>query len=142
MTHGQGIGQEKERKQGMRAGILAVVGMVVLSGCASLKNGAYEKVEIVSNPAGAYCEIYREGQGLLKAIATPGAKYIKRGKEPVQIVCSKKGYETVAVEIAPTKDKIAVGNMIANVGVGLIVDSASGAIYELPDKIELSLKRL
>ncbi|MBE8158884.1 MAG: hypothetical protein HAW59_05785, partial [Betaproteobacteria bacterium] len=76
------------------AGLAAVL---AVSGCATITRGTHEKVEIASDPAGALCRIYRHSSGYLKSVATPGAVYIPRSEEPIEIVCSKNGYESGAI---------------------------------------------
>ena len=55
-------------------GVLLLAGLmtIALSGCGTMRSGTYDKVTIVSNIEGAHCKLYRDGEGYLKAITTPG----------------------------------------------------------------------
>ena len=122
------------------SGILAAV----ISGCATMHKGAYQKIEIVSTPAGAHCKMYREGQGFLKAISTPGEKYIQRSDKPLTIVCSKEGFETTTLTESAWAEENQQGsvNNIANLGFGFLIDESNKARYGVSDRFEIKLKKL
>ena len=143
-------GREAERKDTMTIKILGgtiLAAAFAASGCSTILRGTHEKVEIVSAPPQALCRIYREGEGYLKAVATPGAVYIPRGAEPIKVVCKKDGYKTASVVASPAKTSDIVGNaagVAAGSGVVLIggafIDGATGANQDLPDVISVNLQ--
>lgn len=128
---------------------IAFIGAALLglSSCASYQHGAYKKITVTTAPEAALCKIYREDEGFIKSIATPGSKYIRRNAAPIEIVCSKDGYKTKSVSISssPTTDEqdtSFVGNaLFTGVAPGFLADTISGAKYDLPDKIEITLDR-
>lgn len=127
------------------AGLLAAL---AASGCSTVLRGAHEKVEIVSTPPGALCRIYRESEGYIKAVNTPGAVYIARSADPIKVVCKKDGYKTASSVAAPVETNDIISNAatgaafgsIAGVGTA-ILDGASGAKHDLPNTINISLQR-
>ncbi len=129
----------------LTGGILAA--MLAVSGCSTILRGTHEKVEITSTPPQAHCRIYRESTGYLKAVATPGAVYIPRAAEPIQVVCKKDGYKTTTVTASPALTSDIVGNSagIAAFGspgiiAGAIIDGANGANRDLPQTIAVHLQ--
>lgn len=123
---------------------LAGAAVVALGGCSTMFTGAYEKVEIVTSPPGAYCKIYREGQGFLKSIATPGEKYIMRDRRTLTITCSKKGYKTATITDEPgpmPNDQGSVVNFMT-AGAGFLVDISNDAHYQTAGLYEINLERL
>lgn len=116
------------------------ISIVALSSCSTLKHGQYDKVEIVSNVDAAHCRIYREGEGMLKAVSTPDARYIKRSDKPITVVCEKSGYQTTSVTVAPELVGEAETNL-ANLGVGMFIDTITSAEYHYPDTINVKLAR-
>ena len=114
---------------------------VVLSGCASMFHGPYEKIAISSSPEKSLCKIYRDGHGYVKAVATPGETYIMRDPEPITIVCSKAGYQTTSVVVATARgeqDNIA---NVATLGAGFFVDLANATQDQLPDEVHITLPK-
>lgn len=127
------------RKKAILFSVTAAAALAA-SGCSSIQHGTYEKIEIVSEPAGAWCKIYREGDGFLKSITTPGERYIKRSTSPLQIVCSKDGYKTMTVTHAPEFHNDNIGN-VSTIGLGQLFDSANAGNYEQPERFEITLER-
>ncbi|WOV90570.1 MAG: hypothetical protein R1F54_08550 [Candidatus Zeuxoniibacter abyssi] len=120
--------------------ITLVAAAFAVNGCSSFLHGAHEKIEITTSPAGAYCKMYRDSAGFMKSVVTPGSKYIQRSGEPVTVVCEKDGYETASLVISSEKRKEMVGN-VTTLGVGAVVDAVGGGLYELPDKVEVIMKK-
>ena len=122
--------------------LAALSAALLLGGCASLLKGTHEKLVVRTSPAGALCEIHREGEGMLTFVATPGAAYIRRDADPVTIVCRKEGYERTAVRLSPTRDILAGGGgsdePFANTG--FLLDTMTGAIFDLPDEAQIVLR--
>lgn len=119
---------------------VTLVTLTTLASCATIKNGPYDKVEIVSNVEAAYCKIYRDGEGFLKSVSTPGAKYIKRSEKPITITCEKRGFEDVTISVSPTNSPDTVANA-TNLGLGLIYDLTNAALYHYPEVIEVNFKK-
>ena len=118
---------------------VAAAAVSVLAGCTSIEYGPYEKIAITSSPERALCKIYREGHGYVKAVATPGETYLMRDIAPINVVCSKQGYETASVVVATKRDN--KDNIInfANFGIGFVIDTANGMYEELPETVHVDL---
>ncbi|MGI9297948.1 MAG: hypothetical protein ACR2QC_08625 [Gammaproteobacteria bacterium] len=121
---------------------------VAASGCSTILRGTYEKVEIVSTPPQALCRIYRDSEGYLKSVDTPGAVYVPRAAEPIRVVCKKDGYKTASVVASPVKTSDIVGNAAGvaagSGGVmigGAFIDGIAGANQDLPDVISVNMQR-
>ena len=142
-------------------GILAA--MLGTSGCATILRGTHEKVSVESTPEQALCRIYRQSEGFLKSVVTPGAVYIARSYEPIQIKCQKSGYETTSITAAAILNSDIPGNIaafpvsssvgssiIAPAGIvsavplaaGVFIDAANAAHANLPEVIKVELKRI
>ena len=116
---------------------------VALSGCATIKNGAYEKISVTSNPENALCRIYREGQGYLKAVASPGETYVMRDNEALTVTCSKAGYQTTSVVIGSEQKEEGAGLLnFVNFGAGFLADQGNHANKYLPDVIHVDMPLL
>ena len=122
--------------------LLAVSAIFALSGCASLLQGTHEKLTLRTTPDGALCNVYRDGEGLLKVIVTPGAAYLRRDSDPVTVVCKKDGYQEGTAVLVPSKDILgsAGGTSEPFANMGFPLDVMNSAIYDLPDEARIVLR--
>ncbi len=128
---------------------VSTAAIIALSGCATMKNGIYDKVEIVSNVDAAHCKIYRDGEGFLKSVSTPDARYISRSEKSITVTCKKRGFEDVSVTVSPSEGdpetdgvvNVETRNNIFNFGVGFIIDKGTSAFYHYPEVIEVNFKK-
>ena len=122
--------------------VLAVAAIFALGGCASLLQGTHEKLTLRTSPGGALCNVYRDGEGLLKVVVTPGAAYIRRDLNPVTVVCRKDGYQESSIVLVPSKDIFgsAGGTAEPFANLGFPLDVMNDAIYDLPDEANIVLR--
>lgn len=104
---------------------------IASSGCATIGNGTSQAINVGSTPEGAECVFTREGQ-TLGTITTPGQITVKRGRAPINVVCTKNDHEDArAVLNSLTTTDITIVPPFAIVaavaGVATLVDMASGA---------------
>jgi hypothetical protein len=64
----------------------------LLAGCATASPNSSQSINVESMPKGADCELSRQGQSLGK-LTTPSPITVTRSKDPIQVVCTKAGYE-------------------------------------------------
>lgn len=120
--------------------MIVAVAAGALSGCASISQGAYQKIEISSNPENALCKIYRDGQGYLKSVATPGETYIRRDSGALTVTCSKAGFKTASVTEGTEQSGDNIGNF-ATLGTGFLFDLGNQSQFNVPDSIHVNLSR-
>ena len=58
----------------------------------------------------------------------------------MEVTCRKQGYHSETVMVQEQFAAMALGNVILGGGIGLVVDAASGAAQEYPDKVEVWIK--
>jgi hypothetical protein len=124
-------------KQAWRAAMVAV--LPVLGACSSIISGASQQITVNTNPAGAACALYREGNRIAMVESTPGTVHVVRTKDSITVLCVKPGYEQVTYLNRSGIEGSTYGNMIAGGLVGWAIDSRSGADnkYESPLNITL-----
>lgn len=123
-----------------KAILFSLVGFSLMS-CATLTRGTTDTLVIESDPANA--DVYLSN-GL--SCKTPCALKLKRN-ESVNVEISKKGYETVKVNVVPqisgSGSAGMAGNVILGGIIGAAVDAGSGAMYDLkPNPIQVKLQKL
>jgi hypothetical protein len=123
---------------------LALTGLIItLPACSSIIEGTSQEIVVNTNPAGANCELTREGQVIGRINPTPGAITIKKTKHDITMNCSKDGYEVATYLNKSDVAGATVGNIILGGGIGWAIDSASGADnkYTSPVNVTLAAKQ-
>lgn len=126
----------------MKKAILLMAAAAALTGCATITRGVYQPVTIASDPPGAACRIYREGEGLIEFVPrTPEKVYIRRDFSALKLECRKPGYRVADEFIPAAGDDRVLGNVVT-AGAGLLVDLPSQAHRRYPDNILVVLDPL
>ena len=117
----------------VRCAFFLILGLCVTS-CATLVRGTKQVVSIITHPAGAFVS-----NGTITA-KTPATIELERGKDH-ELTISKPGYETQVVRVT-RKNDVNVAQVILPGGlIGLGIDAATGAQYNLcPSKVALALR--
>jgi hypothetical protein len=113
--------------------------MAVLSGCATVTSGSTQivTIETEKDVIDASCELTDEEGRKWFVPSTPGAAIVKKGDGPMSLVCEKDGYKITTQLIEETVSNGAYGNILmgAGGGIGILVDTVSGAAQHYPDRI-------
>lgn len=126
---------------------LALVALAI-SGCSSIVSKSHYPVSINSTPDGAkYVITNRDGHKVDSGV-TPATVTMKSSSgyfkgETYTILMEKDGFELKTYVLTSTIDGWYWGNILLGGLVGmLIVDPATGAMYNLPDRADVSLDML
>jgi hypothetical protein len=122
----------------------ALLGAVLVSGCATLLEGTSQEILISTNPAGATCTLEREGQVIATVTATPGAALVKRRKHDITVRCKKDGFQDATyINDSGLASGAVAGNVAADLlltgGLSSIVDSASGADNQYESAVNITM---
>jgi hypothetical protein len=129
----------------MKRILVAAAIIPFVSGCASIISESAYPVSVNSSPVGASFVISNREGNTVATGTTPevvtlvaGNGYFKKGS--YQIVVSKDGYPDKTYAITASLDGWYWGNILLGGLVGLlIVDPATGAMYKLPDRVDISM---
>lgn len=135
--HGRGF----PMKKCILAKLIAVVSLLLLSGCATVTRGTKDTLVIESDPAGADIRLSTGQVG-----KTPTSFKLPRGQALV-VTISKEGYETLNVNVNPQVVGAGAAGMAGNVLVGGLIgagiDGFSGAMKDLkPNPVSVKLVRI
>src|SRR5262249_25178223 len=120
--------------------ILALtVCLLPLAGCATIVEGGGQSVTVATDPAGALCNVDRAGTHIGTVANTPGSLRVDKSKNDLSVSCSKGGYQSASVNQSPKFVGTTFGNILIGGLVGVVVDAASGANFEYPAEVRLSL---
>jgi hypothetical protein len=112
---------------------------LLLPGCATIFEGTSQSVTISTDPAGADCSIDRKGSHIGQVNPTPGSIHFDKSKDDLSVLCKHPGYQSATVTESPKFQGTTFGNIIAGGIVGVIVDAASGANFEYPSEVKITM---
>ena len=114
---------------------------LALSGCGTIVSGTQQSI-FVDTPHvdGAECKLTDSKKGAWHLPSTPGSVSVLKGDGPMNVVCTKEGYERGITSVDETLAGATLGNIILGGGVGFLVDAASGAAQKYPDSIVVWMK--
>ena len=114
---------------------LLTISILIFTGCATLFSGSNQTILIDSNPKKAKIEINGEKIG-----DTPFSAVLKRNNE-YQVKIYLEGYKTYNMYLQKKINGWVFGNILLGGIIGIIVDAATGAMYNLsPKAINIDLK--
>jgi hypothetical protein len=122
---------------------VAALGMAV-SGCATIVGeGTTQNISVMSDPPGATCIFYSQGQPVGTIQNTPGNLIVRRTKYDMTIKCNKPGYNQAEYFNKSGLNSLVAANVAADLlltaGISSIVDSASGADNEYTGTVVIGL---
>ncbi len=125
----------------MKKIIVTTATVLALSGCSTITTGTQQSIFIdTPKVTGATCHLTDSKDGKWDLLATPGSVSVLKGDGPMNIVCTKEGFENGITSIDETLVGATLGNILIGGGVGFLIDAASGAAQEYPEKITVWLK--
>lgn len=122
--------------------LLLTASLLLLTGCASIVSGTTQTINVSTTPAGARCELVREGKVFATIASTPGSVEVDRLKHDITINCSAPGYQTSTYINESGAAGATFGNIILGGGIGWAVDSARGADNSYDENVHINLTKL
>jgi len=121
--------------------IYAIAAVALLTGCSTIVSGTQQAIFIDTPKVdGAECKLTDSKKGTWHLPGTPGSVSVAKGDGPMNIVCTKDGYESSTVSVDEELAGATLGNIIIGGGIGFLVDAASGAAQVYPDRITVWMK--
>jgi hypothetical protein len=122
------------------AAVLCAV--TIFSGCASIVDGSTQTLSVqttkgTSTLAGANC-VLTNNKGTW-FVTSPGTVAIHRAYDDLSVVCKKDGEEPGAMTIKSSAKGMAFGNIVAGGIIGAAIDMGTGAAYDYPSLITVSM---
>lgn len=125
--------------------LLTVLTLLFVSGCASIVSDSSYPVSVNSTPEGASFTVTNRLGSQVVSGTTPEIVTLKAGsgyfkKESYTVAVSLEGYEEKVFTVSASMDgwywgNIAIGGLIGM----LIVDPLTGAMFRLPDQVDVPL---
>ncbi len=131
------MGEHRDRSSA--GGLWVAVAAGALSGCASIVSGQNQVVS-VDTPGcpGARCELVND-KGRFYVASTPGTVTLMRSYNNLQVTCTRDATTSAPVSVASATKAMAFGNILVGGIVGAGVDIGTGAAYDYPQMISVSM---
>lgn len=113
--------------------------VIVVGGCSSIVEGTSQEIVVNTNPAGANCDLQREGISIARISPTPGAATIKKTKHDLTIKCNMPNFHEATYFNNSDAAGATFGNIILGGGIGWAIDSASGADNKYTSPVNITL---
>lgn len=127
--------------------LVAALSVALFSGCSSIVSKSDYAVAISSSPDGAAYTITNKAGLKVHSGVTPSTVTLKSSAgyfkgETYTIALKKDGFSEKTYTLKSTVDGWYFGNILIGGLIGmLIVDPATGAMYNLPERVDVSLDR-
>jgi hypothetical protein len=119
--------------------ISALIGLVALTGCATLVKGTTQIVS-VSTPGvtGATCTLTNRANSA-RTLVTPAKIVLEKSAENVAVTCTKECYQDAVGVIASGAEVMTAGNVLVGGVVGLGIDAATGAMNKYTEDNQFTM---
>ncbi|MBL8329840.1 MAG: hypothetical protein JNJ71_13405 [Rubrivivax sp.] len=123
---------------------LSAVAMLFLQGCASITTGTgqtvlVETASVAERVSGAQCAVSNDKGAW--TVVTPGSIDIKTSYQALSIKCSHEAFEPGAAVFDSKAKDMAYGNILIGGAIGAAIDITSGAAFQYPSILSVSLGR-
>lgn len=112
-----------------------------LGACSTITTGTTQPLTVETPYAeGAACSLTDSKGATWRVQETPQTVEVTKGDGPMTIACEKSGFKDGKTVMQEGFAGATLGNVILGGGIGIIVDAASGAAQEYPDKVSVWLE--
>lgn len=123
---------------------LAIAFLTQIVGCASIVSGSNQSISVEtksngSSVVGASCKL-TNNKGTWY-VTTPGSTTVQRSFENLGVTCTKQDYVQGTAAVKSSTKGMAFGNILFGGVIGVGVDVATGAAYDYPNVVSVSLAR-
>lgn len=120
---------------------LFLLGLMALSGCATILEPPKQTISINSDPPGAVCDVTRAGKPI-STFHTPGEFTVAKSHNNLIIRCQKPGYAPVTGVDESHNAGWIFGNMVIGTLIGTIVDLSTSADDVYGESIRIKMHKL
>ncbi len=124
--------------------VLALIAITLLSGCASIVSSDKTPVVVTSDPSGATFKVANEEGKIVHTGTTPVTLSMQShsgafNPEAYTLTFSKPGYDDKTYLLEANSNEWVWGNLAFGGLIGILVDTSTGAAWELPEEADVSL---
>jgi hypothetical protein len=94
---------------------------------------------VTTEPAGATCELQRDGATVGVVNPTPGTVQVSKSSRDMTVRCTRQGHSAGVATVASQMQAMTAGNILIGGVIGLGIDAASGALSQYPTNVTVVL---
>ncbi len=127
------------------AALCAAGSAVLATGCASIVNGQNQSLSVLAFSEGkplqgASCTLMND-KGTWY-VTTPGSAVVHRSFAELSVKCEKTDYEAGLTSVKSSTKAMAFGNILFGGVIGATIDVSSGAAYDYPNEVNVTMAAL
>jgi hypothetical protein len=130
---------EKKRMKRLYRLPIIILALTGLSACATVTSGTDHTLLVESDPAGATCNLQRDGAIIGAVNPTPGSARISKSRHDIIVTCDKAEHEATSRTVTAGFQAMTLGNVLIGGVVGIAADLASGAAITYPESVKVVL---
>jgi hypothetical protein len=130
---------EKKRMKRLYRLPIIILALTGLSACATVTSGTDHTLLVESDPAGATCNLQRDGAIIGAVNPTPGSARISKSRHDIIVTCDKAEHEATSRTVTAGFQAMTLGNVLIGGVVGVAADLASGAAITYPESVKVVL---
>jgi hypothetical protein len=119
--------------------LTVLAALPLLPACGSIISGTTQQIMVNTNPPGAECGLFRQGNRIATVQSTPGSALVDKTKHDITILCVKPGFEQASFFNKSGVEGATLGNIILGGGIGWAIDSASGADNKYQSPVNVTM---
>ena len=118
--------------------LLALGCLLAVGACASIASDSKTETAIETEPAIADCKFY--GHHYFLQVATPATVTLPAKAAPITVICEAESHRREVAYLDTEADGWIFGNILLGGGIGVLIDGATGAGQEFPERVFLPLE--
>ena len=119
---------------------LLVAMVFVLSGCATVIQGADQKISFDLNPPEATCSV-KVPESLPQTVTGSGnTLQVRKGMDDMVVTCKAQGYKSKTIMVPSATQIVSLLSMVFDISLGL-GDMFTGAMWKYPDHVAIALDK-
>jgi hypothetical protein len=118
----------------MRRSILVM--LFALAGCSTIVGSSTQEIAVHTPGTGGADCVLTTDDGRVYTVTTPGVVAVDKSADDLHVHCRKQGYRDSVGFVGSEFDMVTLGN-VANAGLGVPVDAATGAMHHYPNRVNV-----
>jgi len=118
---------------------VSAAAVALLAACSTVVEGSSQEIAVNTTPAGANCDLLRDGVSIAHVNATPASVKVDKSKRDITIECTLPQFHKATYYNKSDVAGATVGNVLIGGLIGWGIDSASGADNKYTSPVNITM---